>query len=147
MSILYNPLDYEYSHDINVQALIEFSHQTANPFTSNATPVNFAQSIHLNNQTKQNIRNVIQQHTQYIDNLDAHSRSLILLWTDPNVCSAIQRLLRGLTRERDVETLYAIIEQQDPDNYRRMTQLYDNIVATPVNDRYDIFVQVIDVHL
>ena len=144
MSILYNPLDYEYSHDINVQALIEFSHQTANPFTTNVTPVNFTQAIHLNNQTKQNIQNVIQQHTQYIDNLDAHSRSLILLWTDPNVCSAIQRLLRGLTRERDVETLYAIIEQQDPDNYRRMTQLYDHIVETPVNDRYNIFVQIID---
>ena len=147
MSILYNPLNNDYSHDINVQGLIEFSYRTANPFTSNVTPVNFAQAIHLNNQIKQNIQNVIQQHTQYIDNLDTRSRSFIVLWTDSNVCLAIQHLLCGLTCERDVETLFSIIEQQDADNYRRMLQLYDYIVATPVNDRYDIFVQVIDVHL
>ena len=106
MSILYNPLNNDYSHDINVQGLIEFSYRTANPFTSNVTPVNFAQAIHLNNQIKQNIQNVIQQHTQYIDNLDTRSRSFIVLWTDTNVCSAIQHLLRGLTCERDVETLF-----------------------------------------
>ena len=123
----YNPLDYTYMYDVPKTTIREnLLNGTVGVSPTVASVLHFISS---NDAIKDKINNIINTHANYINNISLDSRNIIHLWTNPPVCDALQRILRGIVpaNSMDLECLKAVLEFTNGDIILRA-----NIIKTRI---------------
>ena len=119
----YNPLDYRYSFNVPKETLNQLLQRQAILICPTAADV--LNSIDENDNVKTNISHYITSHDNYLDNRSPNDRNLVHLWTNPEICAAFQRILRGIGQNgsRDLEYLTAILELRNGDIIQRANDI------------------------
>ena len=100
-----NRSDYRYIHDVDI-AEFERTYRTT-PYEIIISLNRFKNNIQNNNNKKNEIATVLQNHAHYIDSLDEFNKNNIRLYTAH--CNNLQRFLRGIMNVNDLQYLCAIV--------------------------------------
>ena len=119
----YNPLDYRYSFNVPKETLRQLLQRQTILICPTAADV--LNSIDENDNVKTNISHYITSHDNYLDSRSPNDRNLVHLWTNPEICAAFQRILRGIGQNgsRDLEYLNAILELRNGDIIQRANDI------------------------
>lgn len=131
----YNPLDYTYMYDVPKTTIREnLLNGTVGVSPTIADVIHFISS---NDAIKDRINNIINTHANYINNISLDSRNIIHLWTNPPVCDALQRILRGIVPANsiDLECLNAVLEFNNGDIISRANFLKTEIKNLPTSNK------------
>ena len=131
----YNPLDYTYTYDVPKPTIRE---NVLNGTVGISPTVADVLGFIISNDTfKNNINNIINTHKDYINNIPEEARNIIHLWTNPPVCDALQRILRGIVPANsiDLECLNAVLEFNNGDIISRANFLKTEIKNLPTSNK------------
>ena len=123
----YNPLDYTYSY--NVPRLTLNKTLLRSEVLISPTIAEVLWYIDYNDTSKNRIRDLINTHATYISGRSLDDRNIIHLWTNPPICDALQRILRGIVHNNsmDLENLTAVLEYQNGDILSRANDIRKRI--------------------
>jgi hypothetical protein len=123
----YNPLDYTYSY--NVPRLTLNKTLLRSEVLISPTIAEVLGYIDYNDTSKNHIRDLINTHATYISGRSLDDRNIIHLWTNPPICDALQRILRGIVHNNsmDLENLTAVLEYQNGDILSRANDIRKRI--------------------
>ena len=101
-----------------------------NEFEVSMDEQRFKTFLETNNQIRNRIHDMIVSHVTYIfHGISQKERRMIQLWTNPEICSALQRMLRGNMQpdSTDLERLKAVVELTNKDIFSRGKHIREEI--------------------
>ena len=101
-----------------------------NEFEVSMDEQRFKTFLETNNQIRHRIHDMIVSHVTYIfHGISQKERRMIQLWTNPEICSALQRMLRGNMQpdSTDLERLKAVVELTNKDIFSRGKHIREEI--------------------
>ena len=128
----YNPLGYTFAHKIPKKRVLNMLKN--NEFGISMDEQRFKSFLETNNQMRNQIHDMIMSHTNYIlTAITQRERHMIQLWTIPEICAALQRVLRGSIQANstDLERLQAVVELTNNDIYSRGKYIREEIRSLP----------------
>ena len=128
----YNPVDYTFVMKIPIKRVMGMLKNKE--FEISMDEQRFKSFLETNNQIRDQIRDTILSHNRYIFNtISEREQHIIQLWTIPEICSALQRVLRGFTQadSKDLERLKAVVELSNNDIFSRGKHIREEIQRLP----------------
>ena len=128
----YNPIDYTFAFQIPKRRVFDMLQN--NEFAIYMDEQRFRSFLEINNQTRNQIQYMILSHERYIlNNISQKERNTIRLWTNPEICSALQGVLRGYIQANstNLERLKAVVEMTNHDIFSRGKYIREQIQHLP----------------
>ena len=128
----YNPIDYTFAFQIPKRRVFDMLQN--NEFVIYMDEQRFRSFLETNNQIRDQIQYMILSHERYILNtISQKERNTIRLWTNPEICSALQGVLRGYVQANslNLERLKAVVEMTNSDIFSRGKYIREQIQRLP----------------